>query len=35
MPRWIERLLAAYLVARTLGGVSLFLLVVYLIIREA
>lgn len=34
MSQWLERLVTVYLIARTLGGFSLFLLVAFLIIRD-
>lgn len=34
MPPWLERLIVIYIITRALGGVSLFLLVAYLIIRD-
>lgn len=34
MPPWLERLIVLYIITRSLGGASLFLLVVYLIIRD-
>jgi hypothetical protein len=33
MPRWLESLIILYLITRSLGGASLFFLVIYLILN--